>query len=113
MESEKRLNGKVLRSMYAAAMFSLMLAFSFFLASTGNAKTVTRPPTIISGIVQSVGDGSITVNRDRYDVSRAVFVTADGNRTFLNLIKPGDKVAIVIEEGEVVKVRVDQRKIVK
>ena len=113
MESRKRINGKVLRSMYAAAMFSLMLAFSFFLASTGDAKTLRTPPKIVTGVVQEVGTGALTVNRDRYDISQAVIVTVEGRKTSLSYIKPGDRVELVIEEGDVIKVRVDNRKIVK
>jgi hypothetical protein len=98
----------------AAGLFLLVLTFSFFiLQSPGYARTVTTPPTIIAGVVQEVSASSIRVNGNDYDISRAVLVTADGQRTFISLIKPGNRVAIVVEEGEVIKVRIDNRRIVK
>lgn len=102
------------RSLPAAGLFLLVLTFCLFiLQSPDYAKTITTPPTIISGVVQEVGAGSIRVNGNDYDISRAVLVTADGEKTFISFIRRGDRVAIVVEEGEVVKVRIDNRHIVK
>jgi len=114
MESGKRFTPVFPGNVQAAGIFLLVLSFFLFLTpSPDYAKTVRSAPKIISGIVQSVGAGSITVNRDHYDVSQATFVTIEGKKTFLSLIKPGDRVAIVLEEGEVVQVRVENRKIMK
>ena len=114
MESRKGIAAAFRCNVQAAGLFVLVLAFCLFLAPAPDyAKTVSAPPRIIAGVVQSVGAGSLTVNTNHYDVSRAKFVTVDGDKTYLSLIKPGDRVAIVLEEGEVVMVRVDNRKIVK
>lgn len=91
----------------AAGIFLVILTFSLLLMSSDYAQA-TSAPTIISGVVQAVGTESITVNRNHYDISRAVLVTADGERTSISFIKPGDRVELAVDEGQVVRVRVDR-----
>jgi hypothetical protein len=79
-----------------------------FLFSAAEARGVGTAPQIVDGIITDVSfsGASIEVNGVNYDISHAVIVTSRGTRVTRDVLGRGDRVEMVIEGGEVTKIRV-------
>ncbi|HET6515082.1 MAG TPA: hypothetical protein VFG09_07980 [Thermodesulfovibrionales bacterium] len=88
-------------------LLSVLVASLFAFPSSDYAGIVKTPPKVVAGVVQEVTTGHIEVEGVYYDISQAKIVTTDGGKATSSSIRKGSHVVIVLEEGTVTKVRIN------
>lgn len=101
---------------YFYKSFSIFITLSYILfffivalnvsSSTAAIKT---PPKVVIGVVEDITSSSIEVKGKYYDISGATFFNMRGGKVSRDLLKRGNQVEIIIEDGKVTRVLIDNR----
>ena len=96
---------------YKSLSISIVLPYILFfivaLNISNSTAAIKTPPKVVIGVVEDITSTSIEVKGKYYNISGATFYYIRGGKVSRDLLKRGNQVEIIIEDGKATRVLID------